>query len=495
MIVRPLTPIRYPLTKAVELLGADVQHFKEIDFSGIAHKDSDIEPGDIFLAFPGAKVHGAEFISRAQERGAVAVLTDSAGALLSKELPTIIVNNPREAGALLAANFYGDPTRNMQSIGITGTNGKTTVTTLLYQIFSLVGRESGLIGTVESRIGQEVLKSERTTPEAPELQALAASMVERHMRHLVMEVSSHSIELKRLLASYFSIVGFTNLSQDHLDFHSDMESYFAAKSKLFTFEYAEKGFINIDNEYGARLAASASIPVSTISRSASSAQWHYTEIFPTTSGSECTIRGRDGILIQTRTPMHGGFNLDNLLMAVAIAYECDVDPLELASIIPQLTGAPGRLESVNLGQAYKAFVDYAHSPDAVTNVLAAIREFTPGRVISVLGCGGDRDSSKRPLMGSALHEGSDISIFTSDNPRSESPTSILNQMTAGLSISSPSSIIEDRAEAISYAVSLAQTGDTVVILGKGHESGQDISGVVTPFDDRIHLANAIEAKP
>lgn len=495
MKIRPLTPISYPLARAVELLSADVQNFQDINFSGITHKDSDIEDGDIFLAFPGEKVHGAQFISRAQERGAVAVLTDSAGAQLSTELPTIIVKSAREAGALLAANFYGDPTRNMQSIGITGTNGKTTVTTLLYQIFSSVGRESGLIGTVESRIGQEVIKSERTTPEAPELQALAASMVERHMRHLVMEVSSHSVELKRLLASHFSIVGFTNLSQDHLDFHKDMESYFAAKSKLFTFEYAEKGFINIDNEFGARLAESASIPVSTISRSATNAQWHYTEIVPTTSGSECTIRGRDGILIQTRTPMHGGFNLDNLLMAVAIAYECEVDPLEIASIVPQLTGAPGRLESINLGQGYKAFVDYAHSPDAVTNVLAAVKEFTPGRVIAVLGCGGDRDSSKRPLMGRALHEGSDISIFTSDNPRSESPQLILSQMTEGLSISTPSSIIEDRAEAIRYAVSLADEDDTVIILGKGHESGQDINGTIMPFDDRIHLAEAIEAKP
>lgn len=491
---RPLTPQSYSLSKASELVSADVKNFKDINFSGLTQIDSEVEPGDLFLAFAGAKVHGAQFISRAKELGAVAVLTDIAGAEYSQELPTLIVKNAREAGALLSANFYSDPTRSMQSIGITGTNGKTTVTTLLYQIFSAVGRETGLIGTVESRIGEEVVKSERTTPEAPQLQSLAASMVERHMRHLVMEVSSHSIELQRLLGSYFSIVGFTNLSQDHLDFHGDMESYFAAKSALFSHEYAERGFINIDCPYGARLAESSQIPVASLSRKSPDAQWHFTDIHPTASGAEFTIRGRDGILIESKASLHGGFNLDNLLMAIAIAYECGIDPLEIANILPTLKGAPGRLESVNLGQDFKALVDYAHSPDAVENVLAAVEEFTPGRVIAVLGCGGDRDSSKRPLMGKALYDGADVSIFTSDNPRSEEPLTILKEMTSALSISAPSMVIEERSEAIRYAVSLARSGDTVIILGKGHESGQDINGTITPFDDRIHLAEAIEAR-
>jgi UDP-N-acetylmuramoyl-L-alanyl-D-glutamate--2,6-diaminopimelate ligase len=192
--------------------------------------------------------------------------------------------------------------------------------------------------------------------------------------------------------------------------------------------------------------------------------------------------------------MHGGFNLDNLLLAIAIAYECGVDPLEIAALIPTLMGAPGRLEAVNLGQDFKALVDYAHSPDAVINVLGAIREFTSGRVIGVLGCGGDRDSSKRPLMGQALIEGCDVAIMTSDNPRSESPDAILREMAGSLALKEPSRIIEDRAAAISYAVSLAHSGDTVVVLGKGHETGQEINGKVTPFDDRIHLAQEIEAK-
>jgi UDP-N-acetylmuramoyl-L-alanyl-D-glutamate--2,6-diaminopimelate ligase len=309
-----------------------------------------------------------------------------------------------------------------------------------------------------------------------------------------MEVSSHSLELKRLIGSHFSIVGFTNLTQDHLDFHVDMESYFKAKSKLFTYEYSDLGFINIDDSYGLRLFESGSIPMISLSRLNPRATWHYTSINATSNGVDFTIRGKDGILIESRTPMHGGFNLDNLLLAIAIAYECGLDPLEMASILPSLHGAPGRLEAVSLGQGFKALVDYAHSPDAVINVLGAIREFTVGRVIGVLGCGGDRDATKRPLMGQALAAGCDISVFTSDNPRSEDPSAILAEMVGQLNFESPSRVIQDRAEAIAYAVSIAEPGDTVVVLGKGHESGQEINGVITEFDDRLHLAEEIERK-
>lgn len=493
-MTRPFNEFTYSLSKAADLLGAEKINFSDLTFTGLTQSDSDIEPGDIFLAYPGAKSHGANYISSAKARGAVAVLTDSAGAAISQELPTLVVEKVREAGAVLATSFYRSPIRDLESIGITGTNGKTTVTTLLYQLLSAVGRESGLIGTVETRIGTESIKSTRTTPEAADLQALAATMRERHLRHLVMEVSSHSLDLKRMIGSHFAIVGFTNLSQDHLDYHKDMESYFSAKSKLFTNEYADLGFINIDDAYGLKLFQSGRIPMIALSRLNSMATWHFTSITPTSTGTEITIRGKDGVLIESSTPLRGGFNLDNLLLVVAIAHECGVDPLEIATLLPALYGAPGRLEAVALGQEFTALVDYAHSPDAVTNVLGAIREFTPGRIIGVLGCGGDRDSSKRPLMGKALHDGCDVAIFTSDNPRSEDPTQILKDMTGSLTIAPPSKIIEDRGAAIEYAVSLAKTGDTVVILGKGHESGQEIDGVVTPFDDRLQLAQVIEAK-
>ena len=223
-MVRPFNEFTYSLTQAAELLGAEKKNFQEIHFTGLNHVDSAILPGDIFLAFPGAKTHGAKFISTAKSRGAVAVLTDQVGAAESGDLPTLIVTDVREAGAILAASFYRSPIRDMQSIGITGTNGKTTVTTLLYQLFTSIGRETGLIGTVETRIGDEVMESKRTTPEAPDLQALAATMRERHMRHLVMEVSSHAMVLHRAQGAHFAFVGFTNLTQDHMDFHGDIDS-------------------------------------------------------------------------------------------------------------------------------------------------------------------------------------------------------------------------------------------------------------------------------
>lgn len=493
-MIRPLAPFTATLEDVAQLVGASL-HGANISFSGVAHVDSEVEPGDLFIAIPGAHVHGATFIDSAIKRGAVAVLTDEAGLAHCEGIPALIVTDVRTAGALVAASLYKYPTRDLTSIGITGTNGKTTVSTLLFQIFEAVGRDTGLVGTVETRIGSEVLKSSRTTPEAPELQALAAVMRERHMRHLVMEVSSHALSLKRMQGSHFAIAAFTNLTQDHLDFHKDMNSYFAAKAQLFTPEYAEQAFINIDSQYGKRLVEVAQIPVTTISRADSSATWHFVETHNVSGGVEFSARGAGGILIESRTRLFGGYNLDNVLLALAIAVECGIDPIELASITPTLTGAPGRLEAVSLGQHYTALVDYAHSPDAVTNVLSAAREFTSGKIIAVLGCGGDRDASKRPLMGSALIQGADIAIFTSDNPRSEDPLVILSQMTDSLSFTSPSQVIADREAAIRAAVALAKDGDTVLVLGKGHESGQEIHGVVTPFDDRIILAQAIEAKP
>ena len=493
-MIRPLASFTANLEDAAQLIGASLRG-SNLAFTGATHVDTDVEPGDLFIAIPGARVHGATFIESAMKRGAVAVLTDEAGLTYCKGIPALVVNDVRTAGALVAASLYKYPTRDLTSIGITGTNGKTTVSTLLYQIFHAVGRDTGLIGTVETRIGTEVVKSSRTTPEAPELQALTAVMRERHMRHLVMEVSSHALSLKRVKGSHFAIAAFTNLSQDHLDFHKDMDSYFAAKAQLFTSEYADQAFINVDSEYGKRLSEEVKIPVTTLARTNTSATWHFVETHNVARGVEFSARGTGGILIESRTRLFGGYNLDNLLLALAIAVECGIDPIELAAIIPTLTGAPGRLESVSLGQHYTALVDYAHSPDAVTNVLAAAREFTSGKIIAVLGCGGDRDATKRPLMGKALQHGADIAIFTSDNPRSESPNEILTQMTQSLKITAPSEVIEDRADAIRTAVALAHDGDTVIVLGKGHETGQEISGVVTPFDDRIALAQAIEAKP
>jgi UDP-N-acetylmuramoyl-L-alanyl-D-glutamate--2,6-diaminopimelate ligase len=491
-MIRPLSTFSLSLSEVAGILG--VQFDSELKITGVTNKDSEVIAGDLFLAMPGANMHGASFAETAIQKGAVAVLTDAQGASKVTGAPVIIVEDVRSAGAIVASSLYKNPTRELHAIGITGTNGKTTVTTLLYQIFQAAGHKSGLIGTVDTRIGDEIIPSHRTTPEAADLQALSAVMRERNVRHLVMEVSSHAITLKRIKGSHFKYVGFTNLSQDHLDFHGDMESYFQAKAKLFTFEFAERGYINIDSDYGKKLSAQCEIPVVTISRLDKSATWHYSELNSSFTGTEVSICGAEGNLIKSTTKLFGAYNLDNLLMAVAIAHASGVSSAELTTIIPTLVGAPGRLEPVSINQDFTALVDYAHSPDAVTNVLAAAREFTSGRVIAVLGCGGDRDKSKRPMMGAALLQGSDLAIFTSDNPRSEDPASILKDMTSGISLEESSQIIADRNQAIEYAVSQANAGDTVLILGKGHESGQEINGATTPFDDRIQLARAIEGR-
>ena len=493
--MRPFSQSTLKLTKVAGAVSATCElseaELSKIVISGLTHNDSQVEPGDLFIAIPGANRHGAEFAMSAVSKGAVAILTDSAGAAYVKGIPVLVVADPRRVAGNIAALLYNEPMRDLASIGITGTNGKTTVSTLIYQIFEAAGRDSGLIGTIETRIGKDAVESSRTTPEATDLQALSAVMRERHMRHLVMEVSSHAMVLHRMQGAHFAFVGFTNLTQDHLDFHGDIESYFAAKAKLFTYEFADQAVINIDTEYGARLADKTELPVISLSRLNPQATWHFAEI--DTSGKQVhfKIRGSGGMLIESSTKLRGGYNLDNLLMAIAIAVESGVDPVDIASAVPALSGAAGRLEEVSVGQSYSAFVDYAHTPDAVSNVLESIREFTSGKVIAVLGCGGDRDSSKRPLMGQALLKGCDIAVFTSDNPRSEDPSQILKEMVGNLKVSAPAIVIEDRKSAIEYAVSLASQGDTIAILGKGHELGQEIAGQKLDFDDRKVLAQAI----
>ena len=492
---RPLANCSKPLSAVLSVVGAQCAEITEsVNVTGISQSSNEISTGDLFIALPGEKFHGAQFAADAVERGAVAVLTDLTGAAMVTGVPVLVVENPRRAAGVISAWFYEEPMRDLYSVGVTGTNGKTTVTTLLHQIMQAAGRESGLIGTVETRIGSEILLSKRTTPESAELQGLIATMRERHMRNLVMEVSSHAITLERIRGSHFAVVGFTNLSQDHLDFHKSMEEYFLAKAKLFTFEYADLAVINIDDVYGARLAAMTELPVMSLSRTNTKATWHFASITRDYVGAAIAIRGSGGILIEGKTILQGGFNYDNLLMAVAIATESGIDPIDIAAILPQLTGAVGRLEAVRLGQNFTALVDYAHSPDAVARVLETAHEITTGSVIAVLGCGGDRDASKRSLMGLALRDGADIAIYTSDNPRSEKPEDILVQMVLDIDVQEPNEVITDRKAAIRAAVNHAVAGDVVIVLGKGHEKGQEISGVIYPFDDRIELARAIEDK-
>ncbi len=491
--MRPYTLATRSLPELARFLGVN-ENVPNLEFSGITSSTKLLQQGDLFVALPGSKYHGASFFEEAIKTGAVGAVTDRAGAeIIGETLPTIVVDNPRDIVGDIAAWLNRSPFRSLFSVGITGTNGKTTTASLLNQMWSTSNRETGFIGTTGVLVGHEAFPTQFTTPEAPELQSAVAVMVERACKYLVMEVSSHALAQKRMRGSFFNTVAFTNLTQDHLDFHGNMESYFEAKAKLFTFEYADFGFINIDDPYGVKLSELTEIPHATISRTSKRAHWHYDNIHQSSGGYEVAIRGEGGILIEGHVGLVGAHNLDNVLMAVALAVKSGVDPLEISSNLHKLQGPSGRLEKVDIGQKFLALVDYAHTPDAVERVLAAVREITPGKVIGVLGCGGDRDATKRPIMGAALLAGTDFAVFTSDNPRSEDPQTILNQMTSGLNMEQAGVVEVDRRGAIAIAVTEAQPGDTVILLGKGHEVGQEIHLVKYPFDDRIELARAIES--
>jgi len=350
-----------------------------------------------------------------------------------------------------------------------------------------------LIGTVETRIGDEVFPTIRTTPEAPELQSTFAIMRERHNLNVVMEVSSHALALNRVDGSKFSVVAFTNLSQDHLDFHKNMEDYYQAKSRLFKFGFAEKAIINVDDPWGKRLFDETEIEKISVSTHNDQANWKIIETSSNNSKVQLTITGPGGILLSIESPLIGDYNGANVLMALALAVESGIDPLAAADALNTAKGAPGRMELVDLAQNFTAVVDYAHTPDAVSAALKAIRSATKGKIIAVLGCGGDRDAAKRPLMGKLLISGADIAIFTSDNPRSEDPLSILDQMHKGIQLAENHFVIVDRREAIKFAVENASRNDCVVVLGKGHETGQEIMGKISPFDDRVELKAAIRS--
>ena len=486
-MIRPLSAPAVSFAAIAKMLGVDSDI--ELEITGIAQSAAEVELGDIFVALQGAKHHGSQFLAEAVQKGAAAVITDGAGAMISTktQLPVLVIENPRKIIGELASYIYDEPSQNTFMVGITGTNGKTTVTTLLHQIWQLAGWNSGLIGTVNTQINEDVLPATHTTPEAAPLQSLLAAMKERHCRSVAMEVSSHALDQFRVSGTKFNIAGFTNLTQDHLDFHGNMDSYFKAKSKLFRYGTSDLAVINIDDQFGKKLATNLEIPVIKLSRKGQ-ADWRYEEITHFGATTQVKIRGAEGVLIEGVTKLIGDYNLDNLLMAVSIAVLSGVDPIEISANLSLYTGAPGRLEQINVGQNFLAFVDYAHTPDAVTNVLKSVRSLSKGKLIAVLGCGGDRDKSKRPLMGKAL-TAADIPIFTSDNPRSEDPNQILNEMVNG--IDHQGHVIVDRYEAIATAIKLAKSGDVVAILGKGHETGQEIAGIKQPFDDRKVLAQII----
>ncbi|KUO03847.1 UDP-N-acetylmuramoyl-L-alanyl-D-glutamate--2,6-diaminopimelate ligase [Streptomyces caeruleatus] len=498
---RPVQVSATPLAELADQLGATAPDSADAaaEVTGITHDSRAVRPGDLYAALPGARLHGADFVTQAAGLGAVAVLTDPTGAerAAATGLPVLVVEDPRGQMGELAATIYGHPGHDLLQIGITGTSGKTT-TAYLVEGALKTARSTGLIGTVEMRIGDERIKSERTTPEATDLQALFAVMRERGVEAVAMEVSSHALVLGRVDACVFDIAVFTNLSPEHMEFHSDMEDYFQAKAQLFTPKRSKLGVVNLDDEYGRRLVKEAGVPVITYSAEGHpDADWRAEDVTIGPMDSTFTVIGPKGERIAARSPIAGPFNVANTLAAITALAAAGLDVQAAADGIAAVPGVPGRLERVDAGQPYLAVVDYAHKTDAVESVLKALRKVTEGSLHVVLGCGGDRDMTKREPMGAAAARLADTAVLTSDNPRSEDPLAILATMLQGAA-SVPAhergevQVFEDRAAAIAAAVARAQPGDTVLVAGKGHEQGQDIAGVVRPFDDRQVLREAIQ---
>jgi UDP-N-acetylmuramoyl-L-alanyl-D-glutamate--2,6-diaminopimelate ligase len=484
--------------------------------TGVTLDSRAILPGDLYAALPGANVHGAEFVAAAIGLGSVAVLTDAAGAaLLARSqisVPVLVVPDPRAVLGGVAALVYGRAGEELTMLGVTGTNGKTTTAYLLDSALRALGRVTGLISTVETRIGERRIKSVRTTPESADLHALFAVMRECGVDTCTMEVSSHALSLHRVDDVRYDVAAFTNLSQDHLDFHGTMEDYYLAKASLFTPERALRGVVCVDDEWGRRLARDSGVPVVSVSsRQDVLADWQIE-----TPGQEAFELVGDGRRLSLRSFLPGDFNRVNTAVAALVLLAAGYPSHGVERALGADPHLPGRMERVLLevdqslesvesledtaqSRMPLAVVDFAHTPYAVASALKALRHDTSGSLIVVLGAGGDRDSGKREAMGAAAAAHADVVVVTDDNPRSEDPASIRAAILGGAveqdrsGRQSPGRIREigDRAAAIREAVALAGAGDTVVVLGKGHESGQEIAGVVHPFDDRAELRAAL----
>jgi UDP-N-acetylmuramoyl-L-alanyl-D-glutamate--2,6-diaminopimelate ligase len=467
------------------LLGTEVAEIAgdaETEVTGLAYDSTRVEPGTLFFCVRGARADGHDFAAGAVERGASALVVER-----PLELPVAQarVADARAAMAPAAVRFWSDPTAELRVAGVTGTNGKTTTAFLIRHLLETAGTPTGLLGTVTSVVGGVEEPVERTTPEAIDLQRTFRRMLEAGDRACAMEVSSHALALERTAGIRFAVAVFTNLTQDHLDFHADMEDYFAAKRVLFDSGQAEAALVNIDDPYGARLAGE--VECRTLSGAgAEGADFRALGVAFDASGSRfrCAAPGGE---VDVAMPLPGHFNVENALAALAAANLLGVDLATCAAALATAERVPGRFEPVDAGQPFTVLVDYAHTPNSLENALAAARRLGHGRLISVFGCGGDRDREKRPLMGEIGARLSDLAVVTSDNPRSEDPEAIIADILSGIPGGGDDAVrVEpDRRAAIRMAIAEAEAGDVVVIAGKGHEQGQEFEGGrKVPFDDR-----------
>lgn len=451
----------------------------ETEIGEVRYDSRSVQPGDLFVAIRGYATDGHAFIGMALAKGAAAVLCEEAG----KGIPAIVVKNSRAALADLAANRFGHPADRLTMIGVTGTNGKTTTTTLVKHILETEGHKVGLIGTNQNMIGDEIVPTERTTPESYELQALFARMADAGCTHCVMEVSSHSLVLDRVRGVRFRVGAFTNLTQDHLDFHHTMEEYRRAKARLFSM--CDTGVINADDPVAGQMLADAACPCLTFSAQADQ-QADLTASDIALHADGVTFRAAfRGQTVPVRLGIPGHFSVENALTAMGICLALDVPADRIAAALATAHGVKGRAEVVPTDTDYTILIDYAHAPDGVDNILRTVQGFAKGRVIAVFGCGGDRDRTKRPIMGRIAAELADYCIVTSDNPRTEEPQAIIDEILTGMQDAKvPVEAICDRPSAIHHAMDIAQAGDVIVLMGKGHETYQEINHVKHHMDER-----------
>ncbi|MBN1631768.1 MAG: UDP-N-acetylmuramoyl-L-alanyl-D-glutamate--2,6-diaminopimelate ligase [Thermoleophilia bacterium] len=488
-----------------------------VDVAALCYRSDQAGPGSLFFCVSGFARDGHDFAPDAVSRGAVALCVERE---LDLPVPQVVVGSVRAVMGSVAASFYGHPSSRLLTAGITGTNGKTTSAFLAAHFLDHAGLRSGLMGTVERRIGGQVLPAGRTTPEALDIQRDLAQMVQAGDKAVVMEVSSHALDLGRASGIDFKAVAFTNLTQDHLDYHKSLESYFAAKCRLFLDEEFARNdpvaVINLADPSGRQLACRcAGERVLTFSAAPVEHGWGPVDlewsdhVFESgrTRGT-LVVRGRAlrrlaasgkvggadrELRVEVETRLVGAFNVANALTALGIGLGLGLDLEQMLAALREFPGVPGRMEPIDGGQDFTVLVDYAHTPDSVRNVLQTARGITRGKLIAVLGCGGDRDRGKRPLMGREAEAAADVVIITSDNPRSEDPLAIIADITVGLERPDGARIEPDRRAAIGRAVSGAESGDVVLILGKGHESGQEFAHETLPFDDRVVAREALEA--
>ncbi|HEX6401271.1 MAG TPA: UDP-N-acetylmuramoyl-L-alanyl-D-glutamate--2,6-diaminopimelate ligase [Actinomycetota bacterium] len=468
---------RVPLSSvAASVPDARLRGDGTVPVRGTAFDSRRVGPGVLFFCVSGAAADGHAFAAAAREAGAAALVVER---WLDLDAPQVLVPSVRAAMGPMSSVVHGDPSASLTVVGVTGTNGKTTVVHLLDAILRAAGHRTGAIGTTGARIGDEPVPLARTTPEAPDLQALLARMRDAGTTAVAMEVSSHALAQGRVDGIRFDVAAFTNLSQDHLDFHPSMEAYFEAKASLFRPERTVHGVLNVDDAWGRRLL-DLDLPRTTFGVE-HPADVSATDVRVDVSGSSFTVDG-----VRYATPLRGAFNVSNCLAAIACGRVLGIDPEEVVRGIASVEEVPGRMQPIPAGSGPLVVVDYAHTPDSIRSVLAAARPLATGRVIVVFGCGGDRDRAKRTPMGTAATEGADLTVVTSDNPRSEDPLAIIAEVERGAAAGGGRYVVEpDRRAAIRLALAEAAEGDVVVIAGKGHETVQELGDRTVPFDDRV----------